>query len=52
MYVGSNHSLAKIDDEFPVMINDQPIPRVHSILCVGVKPNETLNLGRTYRYGL
>ena len=42
-YVGSNHSLAKIDDEFPVMINDQPIPRVHSISCLGVKLDETLN---------
>ena len=43
MYVGSNHSLAKIDDEFPVMINDQPIPRVHSISCLGVKLDEILN---------
>ena len=43
MYVGSNHSLAKIDDELPVMINDQPIPRVHSISCLGVKLDETLN---------
>ena len=43
MYVGSNHSLAKIDDELPVMINDQPIPKVHSILCLGVKLDETLN---------
>ena len=42
-YVGSNHSLAKIDDEFPVMINDQPIPRMHSISCLGVKLDETLN---------
>ena len=43
-YVGSCHSLAKIDDEFPVMINDQPIPRVHSIPCLGVKLDETLSL--------
>ena len=43
MYVGSNHSLNKIDDEFPVMINDQPIPRVHSISCLRVKLDETLN---------
>ena len=43
MYVGSNHSLAKIDDEFPVTINDQPISRVHSISCLGVKLDETLN---------
>ena len=43
MYVGSNHSLAKIDDEFSVMINDIPIPRVHSISCLGVKLDETLN---------
>ena len=43
MYVGSNHSLAKIDDEFPVMINDQPIPRVHLISCLEVKLDETLN---------
>jgi hypothetical protein len=25
------------------MINDQLIPRVHSILCLGVKLDETLN---------
>ena len=43
MYVGSNHNLAKIDNEFPVMINDQLIPRVHSISCLGVKLDETLN---------
>ena len=41
--MGSNHSLAKIDNEFPVMINDQLIPRVHSISCLGVKLDETLN---------
>ena len=43
MFVGSNHNLAKIDNEFPVMINDQLIPRVHSIPCLGVKLDETLN---------
>ena len=43
MYVGSNHNHAKIDNEFPVMINDQLIPRVHSISCLGVKLDETLN---------
>ena len=43
MYVGSNHNLAKIDNEFPVMINNQLIPRVHSIPCLGVKLDETLN---------
>ena len=46
MYVGSNHSLAalaKIDDEFSVMINNLPIPRVQSISCLGVKLDETLN---------
>ena len=42
MHVGSNHNLAKIDNEFPVMINDQLIPRVHSISCLGVKLDETL----------
>jgi hypothetical protein len=26
MYVGSNHNLAKIDNEFPIMINDELIP--------------------------
>ena len=35
MYVESNHVLAKIDHEFPVMINDQAIPRVQSISCLG-----------------
>ncbi len=49
MYVGSNHNLAKIDNDFSVMINDQLIPRVHSIPCLGVKFDETLHeLGRTY----
>ena len=48
MYVGSNHKLAKIDNEFPVMINDQLIPRAHSIPCLGVKLDESLNWGRTY----
>ena len=53
MYIGSNHSLAKIDDEFSVMINDLLIPRVHSddkrqdkrrlVSCLGVKLDETLN---------
>ena len=43
MYVGSNHNLAKIDNEFPVMINDFLIPRVHSISCLGVKLDEALN---------
>ena len=33
--LGSNHWLAEIKDEFPVMINDQPIP--------GVKLDGTLN---------
>jgi hypothetical protein len=44
MYVGSNHNLSKIDNEFPaVMINDQLIPRVRSIPCLGVRLDETLN---------
>ena len=44
MYAGSNHSLAKIDDKFSVMINNLPIPmREHSISCLGVKLDETLN---------
>jgi hypothetical protein len=43
MYVGSNHNLSKIDNEFPVMINDQLIPRVHSIPYLGVKLDESLN---------
>ena len=43
MYVGSNQNLAKIDNEFPVMINDQLIPIVHSIPCLGVTLDETLN---------
>jgi hypothetical protein len=44
MYVGSNHNLAKIDHEFPVMINDQLIPRVHSIPCLGVKLDESSHI--------
>ena len=43
MYVGSNHSLAKIEDDSPVMINGLPIPRVHPISCLRVKLDETLN---------
>jgi hypothetical protein len=38
-----NHNLTEIDNEFPAMINDQLIPRVHSIPCLGVKIDETLN---------
>ena len=40
MYVGSNHNLSKIDNEFPVMINDQLI---QLNLVLGVKLDETLN---------
>ena len=43
MYVGSNHNLAKIGSDFPIMIKDQLIPRVHSIPCLGVKLDETLS---------
>ena len=45
MYVRSNHNLAKIDSEFPVMINDQLIPTkcTQSRVCMGVKLDETLN---------
>ena len=43
MYVGSNNNLSKIYDEFPVLINDQLIPRVHSMLCLEVKLDERLN---------
>ena len=43
MYVRPNHNLTKIDNELPVTINDQLIPRVHSIPCLGVKLDETLN---------
>jgi hypothetical protein len=44
MYAGSNHNLAKIDNEFPVMINDQLIPRVHSIPCLGVNWDEHIEM--------
>ncbi len=43
MYVGPNHNLAKIENDFPVTINDQLIPRVHSIPCLGVKLDEKLS---------
>lgn len=36
-YVGSNNNLSKIYDEFLVLINDQLIPRLHSMLCLEVK---------------
>ena len=32
MYVASKHNLNKINDDTPVMLNGQPIPRIHSIL--------------------
>ena len=43
MYVGSKHNLHKISDDFPVMLNGKPIPRVHSISCLGVTLDETLS---------
>ena len=43
MYVVSKHYLNKINDDTPVMLNGQPIPRIHSIPCLGVALDETLS---------
>ena len=43
MYVASKHNLNKIKDDTPVMLNVQPIPRIHSIPCLGVTLDETLS---------
>ena len=43
MYVASKHNLNKINDDTPVMLNGQPIPRIHSIPCLGVTLDETLS---------
>ena len=43
MYVASKHNLNKIKDDTPVMLNGQPIPRIHSIPCLGVTLDKTLS---------
>ena len=43
MYVASKHNLNKINDDTPVMLNGQPIRRIHSISCLGVTLDETLS---------
>ena len=43
MYVASKHNLNKINGDTPVMLNGQPIPRIHSIPCLGVTLDETLS---------
>ena len=44
MYVGSNHNLAKIDNDFPVMINDQLIPRVHQFSRLKIVSNKIFDV--------
>ncbi len=41
--IRSDPMLIFLSGNFPVMINDQLIPRVHSIPCLGVKLDETLS---------
>ena len=43
IFVGSKHNVHKINDDIPVMLNGQPIPRVTSISCLGATRDETLS---------
>ena len=42
IYGASKHNLKKINDDNPVMLDGQLIPRIHSISCLGVTLDETL----------
>ena len=43
MYIGSRHNLKTImNDDLPVVINNQLVPRERSFTCLGVKLDETL----------
>ena len=42
MYIGSGHNLKIMNDDLPVVINNQLLPRERSFTCLGVKLNETL----------
>ena len=42
MYVASKHNLNKINDDTPVMLNGQPIPRIHSIPFLGEEHIEAI----------
>ena len=43
IFVGSKHNVHKINDDIPVMLNGQLIPRVTSISCLGATRDETLS---------
>ncbi len=42
MYIGSRHNLKTMNDDLPVVINNQPVPRERSFTYLGVKLDETL----------
>ena len=42
MYIGSRHNLKTMTCDPTIMINNQPVPRVRSFTCLGVKLDETL----------
>ena len=42
MYIGSRHNLKIMNDDLPVVINNQLVPRERSFTCLGVKLDETL----------
>ena len=42
MYIGSRHNLKTMNDDLSVVINNQPVPREWSFICLGVKLDETL----------
>ena len=42
MYIGSRHNFKIMNDDLPVVINNQLVPRERSFTCLGVKLDETL----------
>ena len=42
MYIGSRPNLKIMNDDLPVVINNQLVPRERSFTCLGVKLDETL----------
>ena len=43
IFAGSKHNLHKINDDIPVTLNGQPVPRVTSISCLGATLDKTLS---------
>ena len=42
MYIGSSHNIKTVNCDSSIMINNQPVPRVRSFTCLGVKLDEIL----------